>query len=254
MRITALVENTTRRPDIDAEHGLSLYIETAEKRILFDMGQTDLFLRNAQALGIDLSRVDAAVISHGHYDHGGGLTHFLQANDHAPVYISRHAFGEHRNAIGKDIGLSPALSNNRRLIFVDGTCEIGAGLTLYNCNERERTHPSHSSGMTADGVAEDFRHEQYLLIEEGGKRVLVSGCSHKGVLNVAAWFTPDVLVGGFHLSSLPCGEELTAVAEALAAYNTAYITCHCTGTEQYEWMRGILPRLTYLATGETVEI
>ena len=72
MIITSLLENTTSRSGIAAEHGLSLYIETATHRILFDMGQTDLFARNAEALGVDLTHVDLAVLSHGHYDHGGG--------------------------------------------------------------------------------------------------------------------------------------------------------------------------------------
>lgn len=254
MRITALTENTARRADITAEHGLSLYIETAKKRVLFDMGQSDLFLRNAAVLGIDLSRVDAAVISHGHYDHGGGLAAFLQINDHAPVYVSRYAFEEHRNQTGKDIGLSPALCTHPRLIFTDDLCDMAEGWTLCSCNGYPRNYPSHSGDMTAMGQTEDFRHEQYLLIKVEGKKVLVSGCSHKGILNVAAWFRPDVLIGGFHLSSLPCGEELADVARQLAAYDTDYITCHCTGTEQYERMRRDLPRLRYLSAGETIEI
>ena len=73
MKITALLENKTNREDMLTEHGLSLYIETEKHKILFDMGQSDLFAKNAAALGIDLSSVDIAVLSHGHYDHGGGV-------------------------------------------------------------------------------------------------------------------------------------------------------------------------------------
>ncbi|MCI8845747.1 MAG: MBL fold metallo-hydrolase [Lachnospiraceae bacterium] len=72
MKITALLENKTNREDMLTEHGLSLYIETEKHKILFDMGQSDLFAKNAAALGINLSSVDIAVLSHGHYDHGGG--------------------------------------------------------------------------------------------------------------------------------------------------------------------------------------
>ena len=254
MRITALTENTAANETIGAEHGLSLYIETAKQRILFDMGQSDLFLRNAKTLGIDLTQVDTAVISHGHYDHGGGLADFLQINASAPVYVSRYAFEEHRNKTGKDIGLSPALQDCKRLIFTDEVCEIAAGVTLYSCNTKKHAHPTDDGGMTALDKTEDFRHEQYLLLEENGKRVLISGCSHKGILNVETWFQPDVLVGGFHLSNLPCDAHLTAIAEQLAAYDTDYITCHCTGMEQYRWMRSTLPRLKYLAAWEWIEI
>ena len=105
MKLTVLAENTTCRNDLTAQHGLSLYLETADRKILFDMGQSDAFARNAEALGIDLSKVDFAVISHGHYDHGGGLETFLKINSNAQVYIHRLAFGEHYNGKEKYIGL-----------------------------------------------------------------------------------------------------------------------------------------------------
>ena len=101
MRITALVENTVGNGCVECEHGLSLYIETEKHKILFDMGQSALFLQNARALGVDIAAVDMAVLSHGHYDHGGGLSAFLQANTNAPVYISRYAFEPHYNGTEK---------------------------------------------------------------------------------------------------------------------------------------------------------
>ena len=93
MKITALVENTVsgqraEQLGLGREHGLSLYIEACGHRILFDMGQSDLFARNAAALGVDLAAVDLAVLSHGHYDHGGGLARFLELNGAAPVYLT----------------------------------------------------------------------------------------------------------------------------------------------------------------------
>ena len=92
MRITVLLENTPSSDSVTAEHGLRLFIETENAKILFDMGQTDAFANNARVLGIDLSSADLAVLSHGHYDHGGGLTKFLELNRTAPVYLSPHAF------------------------------------------------------------------------------------------------------------------------------------------------------------------
>ena len=90
MKITALLENTTKRPDMSTEHGLSLYIETAGHKILFDMGQTELFSENAAALGIDLEAVDLAVLSHGHYDHGGGLATLYAHNSKLLVTVGQN--------------------------------------------------------------------------------------------------------------------------------------------------------------------
>ena len=88
MKFVTLVEDTTKC-ELGAEHGLSIYAETEKHKLLFDVGTTDLFIKNAKALGIDLSQVDTVVISHGHNDHGGGLDAFLAINDHAVIYLQR---------------------------------------------------------------------------------------------------------------------------------------------------------------------
>ena len=260
MKITALLENTTASPAVACEHGLSLCIETETRRILFDMGQTDLFARNAAVLGVDLTQVDTAILSHGHYDHGGGLATFLEINQTAPVYLTESAFLPHYNGTQKYIGLDTALQNHPRLRTVRGDLSLGDGLTLLSPNGRERRHSLGSFGLTErvgdTFIPDDFRHEQYLLIEEplseGGRRILISGCSHAGILDIVEWFSPDILIGGFHVSKMVLGEELTALGEALAAHGTEYYTCHCTGMEQYAFLRGQMPRIRYLAGGETV--
>lgn len=262
MKITALLENTTTREDMKTEHGLSLYIETETHKILFDMGQTDLFAKNAETLGIDLSLVDLAVLSHGHYDHGGGLQTFLSLNKTAPVYINRFAFEPHFNAldryIGLDAGLETTLVEQNRLHFTGETCSLGPGLTLFSCNERTRSLDLGSFGLTVlDGnnhVPDDFRHEQYLLIEENETKVLISGCSHKGIQNIMEWFTPDVLIGGFHFMKLEPGEVLDRAAKELNNYSTRYFTGHCTGEAQFAYLKERMEQLEYLSCGKTIEI
>lgn len=115
------------------EHGVSLYIELdCGLKVLFDTGQSDLFARNAAKLGIDLSTVDLAVISHGHYDHGGGLEEFLRINTKAPVYIREPALEAHysvRPCGIADIGLK--VNDLSRLIFTKDIETLPGGITLF---------------------------------------------------------------------------------------------------------------------------
>lgn len=256
MKITVLVENTSLNKDFRPEHGLSLYIETEHHKILFDMGQTSLFADNAKKLGIHLEDVDIAILSHGHYDHGGGLRRFLEINQKAPVYLSPYAFEAHFHGPEKYIGLDASLAESQRLICTGDTFSPTPNLTLYSCNHRRKSFELGSFGLSVKQkdtfLPDDFRHEQYLLIEENHKRVLFSGCSHKGILNIAGWFEPDVLVGGFHFSKLPADETLAGYARYLGGFPTAYYTCHCTGTAQFEFMKSYIDNLYYFSTGQSI--
>lgn len=266
MKVSVLVENTSSRKDILPEHGLSLYLETLKHTLLFDMGQSNLFSQNAHKMGLNLQNVDAAFVSHGHYDHGGGLKTFLQKNKTAPVYLNRHAFEVHsKNFEGgqKYIGLDQKLSQNERFCFVDEELVLDDELKLYSCGGRSCPYSVDSFGLTMiqDGnfIPDDFRHEQYLMIEENGKRILVSGCSHRGILNIMEWFHPDILIGGFHFMKLdPHGagkEQLSKAADLLNHYPTQYYTCHCTGLEQYDFLKQRMGnKLHYLSGGDCVTL
>lgn len=262
MKLWTLMENTACRPGLQAEHGLSLYLETGSHRILFDAGQSGAFVDNAVRMGIDLGAVDLAILSHGHYDHGGGLARFLECNATAPVYLSCRAFGAHYNAENRYIGLDPTLQASGRLVFVDEELPLGDGLTLHACNRQFRSVPADSFGLTIlqDGVQkpDEFLHELYLRIEEAGRTILVSGCSHKGILNITSWFRPDVLVGGFHFMKLDPREDaavLTQAAHRLMEGSTVYYTGHCTGAAQFDCLKRIMgDRLHSLSTGCCIEI
>lgn len=262
MKISVLLENTAIDPIFETEHGLSLYIETETHRILFDTGQTDLFAKNATKLGINLQKVDLVVLSHGHYDHGGGLKTFLDINDHAPVYLHRQAFGAYYSGGAKYIGLDPGLASNPRLVFTDDFLRLDSGLELYSCNTRSPFCPLDPAGLSVKQaerhLPETFRHEQYLLIQEGNRRILFSGCAHKGILNLVNWFEPDVLIGGFHFMKLDPDSDgasvLDAAATELARHSTLYYTGHCTGSAPYTFLKSRLgDQLHYLSCGTQVQ-
>ena len=263
MIITALMENTPFEDGCLFEHGLSLHIETDRHRILFDTGQSDGFIANALRLGIDLSAVDIAVLSHGHYDHGGGLQAFLALNSKTPVFVSRYAFGQFYAGKERYIGLDPQLTGHPRLVPIGENLILDDELVLYSCNERLRPYvtDSYDLNVLRDSVMipDDFRHEQYLLIKEKGKRVLISGCSHKGILNIMSWLEPDMLIGGFHFMKVdPAGPERKALDEAaqvMISHDAVYYTCHCTGLPQYEYLKQRMEdRLNYLAAGQQIII
>ena len=260
MKITVLMENTAVSPEFTAEHGQSLFVETGDTRFLFDAGQSGAFADNAQKLGVDLKSADFAVLSHGHYDHGGGMLRFLDRNRRAKLYVNQNAFGIHRNAAGRYIGLDPMLAERGRLVKTGDDCAIAPGLTLYTCNALPRPVPTDPCGLTEQVgeflLPDEFLHEHYLLVEENGKRFLFSGCSHKGILNILSWFRPDVLVGGFHFKDLdPDGEQLRRCGEALATFDTVFYTGHCTGQSQFDRLKMILgDKLRAISTGMTIEL
>lgn len=261
MKITALVENTTKK-NFPTEHGLSLYIETDKHRILFDTGQGRLFAENAGRMGIRLQDVDFCILSHGHYDHGGGIKVFTSINDIAPVYMSRNAFGHYYN--GEDqryIGLPQEWTRDqilqRRIVYTDSEMKIGEELTILAPGTEKRIDMG-SAGLcireNGKLVPDRFTHEQYLMIEEKGKKVLVSGCSHQGIVNIMDWFHPDVLIGGFHFMDEDLGEALLKYGAMLSEYDSDYYTCHCTGVKQYEFLKPFLARMRYLSEGDTLII
>ena len=135
MIITPLVENLTARQDLGCEHGLSVHIKTAGHNILFDMGKSELFLENAEKLHVDIGQVEIAVVSHGHYDHGGGLPAFLEQNGTANVYLHRKAFEGHyaNRPDGKTdvIGLNADLKEHRQIVLTGDSLQIVEGLELF---------------------------------------------------------------------------------------------------------------------------
>ena len=185
MKITVLAENTAKTNNFLAEHGLSLLIDSNGKNILFDCGQTDAFIKNAKTLGVDLSCVDFLVLSHGHYDHGGGLNDFLKINKTAKVYLSKNAFDKHYNGREKYIGLSPVLYDKERIVIVDNDLKIADDIVIKRLTKEPFKIDSAGLTVNVDGefLPDDFEHEQYLSIIENDIEYLFSGCTHKGLDN-----------------------------------------------------------------------
>jgi Metal-dependent hydrolases of the beta-lactamase superfamily II len=274
MIISVLIENTTSSSALGCEHGLSLYIETGKHNILFDTGTTGLFAENAAKMGIDLSKVDIAVLSHGHYDHSGGLKTFLSLNQTAKVYLHSEAFGEYYGYEDDGrieyIGLDKSLLSNERFVFTGDSFIIDDGLKLFSGVKGKRFYPAGNADLlikTGDTyIKDDFKHEQNLIITEDGKRVLITGCAHNGIVNIIDHFKneegglPDYVVGGFHLSNPETNvTEDPKIVKEIAGFfmetGSAYYTGHCTGIGSYNILKETLEdRIGYISTGSVIKI
>ena len=273
MKWTVLSENTRALEALECEHGLSIYLELSGRRILFDTGAGGVFLNNAKKLGIDLSKVDRLVISHGHHDHGGGLRTFLRINSRAEIFVQEKAFEPHfskRPEGVASVGLDRTLLPNDRFVFCGEQLVIDEGTEVFSRVTPNRLFPSCNANLRMkrgdDLVPDDFAHEQNLVIRSSGKTMLVAGCAHKGIVNIVDACKdrlgqfPDYVVGGFHLSGSrenrsEAPDVVDAIGEYLASTPSQYFTCHCTGMESFQRLKRILgEKIRYLPTGDRITI
>lgn len=258
MRIVNLVENTAGDGSCGYEHGLSFYVETEKHRLLIDSGATDLFLHNAEILGIDLRQVDTMILSHGHYDHGGGIPAFCRLNSQARIYMQRSAADDYYHItedIEKYIGLEKSIMDMTQTVLVDGNRKLDEELYLFSgIQKRNPITKGNLELKKREGdsyVQDDFGHEQCLVITQNQKHILMSGCAHNGILNILDRYFgifqayPDMVISGFHMKKdgeYESGEleEIRRTAEELEKTHAMFYTGHCTGQKAFEIMKEIM--------------
>lgn len=263
MTWTVISDNRSNNPELETEHGLSILLQTERHKILLDTGASDVFMRNAEQMGINLSDVDYVFISHGHSDHAGGLRYLLEHNQQARIIVSPDAmsgkFFSKRGNLHSITTEWPEISNDR-FILIDHTCEIAAGLRVIA--HIPQTHPMPKGNLNlyiqdANGgfVHDDFSHEIALYVDG----LLFTGCAHNGLENILAacpWPVHTV-VGGFHLlDGLQSEEEIVALAQRLKANypQTQFYTSHCTGNHVFELMQTIMPTQLHPFTCGTCDV
>lgn len=273
MDIKVLLENDKERKEYEDAHGLSIYIEALGKKILFDFGPGEEFIRNAQKMDIAIDEIDFGVLSHGHIDHGGGLPYFLKENKKAPIYIHPKALDPHysrrEDGIMNDIGLPQSIKKSKRIVFKQGINWIDENMALISYVHDEMMMPPGNETLYKEEygecVLDDFNHEQNLLIVEEDNLVLFSGCGHRGILNIMESVKsligryPDHVLGGFHLKKPskinPDKTYVPRLADELKSRGAKYYTCHCTGLKMYTILEETLEDdVKYIVTGSDVHI
>ena len=271
MKIINLIEDTKGVENCHYEHGLSFYIETQNHKLLLDTGATAAFLDNAKELGIDLTKVDTVIISHGHYDHTGGVLAFAKLNPNAKIYIqntAKGAFYNYRDQEEKYIGMDEKISSLEQVIFLDGDFKIDEELSIFTGVTGRKLWPKGNEILRkkcgGEFLQDDFCHEQYLVVTEGDERVLLSGCAHNGILNILDKYRevyknePTYVISGFHMMkkneyTQEDTEMIEETARILSEMDTKFYSGHCTGEYPLEVLKGIMKeKLIAIHSGERV--
>jgi 7,8-dihydropterin-6-yl-methyl-4-(beta-D-ribofuranosyl)aminobenzene 5'-phosphate synthase len=266
MKIITLIENLVYKKGLFAEHGLAFYIETEKKKILFDTGQSGMFIQNAGTIGISIEDIDILVLSHGHYDHTGGLYPFLKINSRAKVYSKRTIFTPKYSGRSRFIGtlFNEELLKNR-LVFVDEITEIAEDVFIMPEIAIVNSDDTHFKGLKIklDGkyIQDDFDDELFLTIKKDEKINIVTACSHRGISNICAAATNQfglpvgLILGGFHLKDCTVAQYEYIRNYFRDLQPESMGVCHCTGIERFaDLHHDCKSKLFYNRTGDEIAI
>jgi len=215
--LTVLAENRVNNPKLVGEQGLSILIHTSGATLLFDTGQTDAFIKNARQLELSLQTVEAVVLSHGHYDHTGGLPSFPKTVKPAPIYchpaLLNKKFREHGGAL-LDIGVpwekTEVVHAGGEIVFKTHPFEIFPDIWYSGEIPRhakfEFIDESYRQRVLESYIHDELHDDASLILNTKKGLIVLLGCGHAGVINTVKHAMPVTgqkkiyaVMGGMHL-------------------------------------------------------
>ncbi|MGE5450103.1 MAG: MBL fold metallo-hydrolase [Methanomassiliicoccales archaeon] len=244
-RLAILIENTAPIPGLIGEFGFSVYLNWQGQSFLLDTGNQGHILANARVMGIDLQQLAGVVISHGHFDHVGGLPYLLEMKGETPIYLHPQALDNKLAKTGEttytDIGFTRNRDELERMgaIFYpdDKPRELAPGLILAGTIPRIYSWEDTGGPFyLAPGEPDPLYDDQALIIDSNDGLLVVSGCAHSGMANTAAYARSlfpgksiKAYIGGTHLISAS-PERLRLTRDAINELEIQeVVACHCTG-------------------------
>lgn len=240
VKLTILCDDSLIKP-LFSEHGFSVLVEKdSESAMLFDTGASDVFLRNARILKKDLTKVEKIIISHGHYDHAGGLKYLSEIGKSFTVCVKEETFiPKYSGERFAGIDWQDLKTSFHFLLVKEKVQEISRNIYIFGPvemkNDFEEPEPNFYVAQAGKRTRDFFSEELNLVIDQGDGVILITGCAHRGIVNTVEDTIKTfgkrikILIGGFHLYKSSV-QKIEKVKDALRVFKIDRIfPYHCTG-------------------------
>jgi 7,8-dihydropterin-6-yl-methyl-4-(beta-D-ribofuranosyl)aminobenzene 5'-phosphate synthase len=257
LKITILVDNSSSDPDLQSEHGFSLWIEADNKKILFDTGHSKLIVHNAAKLDINLGLAQYLILSHGHYDHTGAVAEIVRLNPSITIFchpfITNQRFSRQPDGYMKFVGIDKSQSTalesvENQINWIHSPCDISNDIGISGPIPRVSSFEDTGGAFFLDTQEKQpdlIIDDLSLWFKTQGGLCIITGCCHSGLVNTITHIKSIVnepvhtIIGGFHLGNASPDriEQTCKFIKFINTNNTIphIIPCHCTGENAVEY-------------------